>query len=61
MKKRDLEKKLKELGWKFSCHGGKHDIWTNGKEFESVPRHNEIKEFLAKKIIKTAINNPGKE
>jgi predicted RNA binding protein YcfA (HicA-like mRNA interferase family) len=31
MKKRDIEKKLKELGWWFSRHGGGHDIWTNGK------------------------------
>ncbi len=58
MKKRDLEKELSECGWKFHRHGGKHDYWTNGKIFESVPRHKEVKEMLAKKIIKTAKNNP---
>lgn len=58
MKRRDLEKKLSELGWQFARHGGNHDIWTNGKEFESVPRHNEIKEYLAKKIVRKATDNP---
>ncbi len=31
MKRRDLEKKLAELGWRFERHGGNHDVWTNGK------------------------------
>lgn len=62
MKKRDLEKQLSELGWWFDSHGGSHDHWTNGKIFECVPRHKEIKENLAKKILKTAKNNsPEKE
>ena len=58
MKKVDLEKQLARLGWKFPRHGGSHDIWTNGKINESVPRHKEINEFTAKKILKTAQNNP---
>lgn len=58
MKRRELEKRLLELEWWFKSHGGSHDHWTNGKIFESVPRHNEINENLAKKIIKTAKNNP---
>jgi len=61
VKKRDLEKKLNELGWRFSKHGGSHDHWTNGKEFESVPRHAEVNENLAKKILRVAKNNPPKE
>ena len=61
MKKRDLEKQLKGFGWFFCRHGGKHDYWTNGEVFESVPRHNEIKENLAKSILKTAKNNPPKK
>ena len=60
MKKKDLEKHLTKLGWKFDRHGGSHDIWTNGEVFESVPRHNEINENLAKKIVKRAKNNPPK-
>jgi len=54
MKRKDLERQLKDLGWYFSRHGGKHDVWTNGEETEMIPRHNEINEFLAKKILKTA-------
>ena len=54
MKKRDLEKSLANLGWWFKRHGGKHDLWTNGEDEEAIPRHNEINELLAKKILKTA-------
>jgi mRNA interferase HicA len=60
VKKRELERKLKALGWRFSKHGGDHDHWTNGTEFESVPRHAEINENLAKKILKTAKCNPAR-
>ena len=61
MKKKDLEKRLRESGWWFKRHGGNHDYWTNGEIHESVPRHNEIKENLAKKILKTAKENPPKK
>ena len=61
MKKVDLERELKKLGWWFKRHGGNHDYWTNGHVHESVPRHNEIKEMLAKKILKTARNNAPKK
>jgi mRNA interferase HicA len=59
MKRRDLERSLKDFGWYFLKHGGKHDRWTNGKEAEEVRRHNEINEFLARKILKTAQRYPG--
>lgn len=59
MKKRDLERKLSELGWSFLRHGGKHDTWTNGKIQNFIPRHPEINENLARSIIKTAKNNPS--
>lgn len=58
MKRRDLEKKLTELGWQLARHGGNHDVWTNGKESEPLPRHNEINEYLAKKILRKAKENP---
>ncbi len=61
MKRNDLERELRELGWWLKRHGGSHDYWTNGQVHESVPRHNEIKEFLARKILKTAKNNPPKK
>lgn len=52
MKRRDLEKKLKNAGWHFLRNGGDHDIWTDGKHVEAIPRHREIKETTAKGIIK---------
>lgn len=58
MKKRDLEKKLKEFGWQFDRHGGNHDVWTNGEVCEFIPRHSEVKEGLARKILKKAEANP---
>lgn len=54
MKRRDLERRLSDLGWWLSRHGGKHDVWTNGIEVELVPRHAEVNEILARKILKTA-------
>ena len=61
MKKRDVEKKLSKCGWWLLRHGGNHDIWTNGELVEPVPRHNEINELLARKIIRRAEENPAAE
>lgn len=52
MKRKDLIKRLEDAGFKFARHGGKHDIYKRGKDEEQVPRHAEIKEHLAKGIIK---------
>lgn len=54
MKQRDLIKKLEEMGCVFIRHGGKHDWYQNPrtKVSQPVPRHREIKEQLAKHIIK---------
>jgi predicted RNA binding protein YcfA (HicA-like mRNA interferase family) len=54
MKRRDLEKRLIALGWWRKRHGGRHDYWTNGSEEEAVPRHAEINENLARKILRSA-------
>ncbi len=54
MKQRDLIKRLKKLGFDFHHHGGSHDIYSNGKIKVQVPRHREIAEKLANKIIKQA-------
>ncbi|MFH1830377.1 MAG: type II toxin-antitoxin system HicA family toxin [Pseudomonadota bacterium] len=59
MKKRDLEKRLRKYRWWFLRSGGKHDVWTNGEIEEYVPRHSEIGEGLAKKILKKVSENPG--
>lgn len=52
MKTKDLIKLLESNGWKFKRHGADHDVYTKGTERESVPRQKEIKENLAKSIIK---------
>ena len=55
MKRRDLVAKLEEAGCALLRHGAKHDIYHNpntGKS-EPVPRHREVNEFLAKKILKS--------
>ena len=54
MKRRDLERKLRFAGCHLKREGATHSIWLNPKTgvTETVPRHNEIKENLAKKILK---------
>ena len=51
-KRAHLIKLLEKNGWYLKRNGGGHDIYTNGKESETIPRHNELKENLAKAIIK---------
>lgn len=52
MKRKDLIEILERNGWRLKRHGGDHDIYTNGKDREPVPRHKEIDEMLAKAIIR---------
>lgn len=54
MKRRDLENKLKDLGF-WEVDGTKHGKWTNGKHTEMVPRHAEVNEMTAKAILKRAL------
>ncbi|MBQ6552420.1 MAG: type II toxin-antitoxin system HicA family toxin [Clostridia bacterium] len=51
-KRRDLIKLLEKKSWRFLRSGGSHDVYTDGKEFEIIPRHKEINEQLAKAIIR---------
>lgn len=54
MKRRELIKKLECMGCEFVRHGGSHDIYKQpltGIQ-EPIPRHSEIVDRLAKKIIK---------
>ena len=54
MKKKDLEKQLKKNGFSLN-HGAKHDRWSkDGHPPIMVPRHSEINERLAQKILKDA-------
>jgi mRNA interferase HicA len=54
MKRREVERQLRALGWKFLRHGGKHDVWTDGSREDAVPRHAEINEKLASAILNRA-------
>jgi mRNA interferase HicA len=54
MKRRELERRLTAAGWSCIRHGGNHDIWAKGDMQEPVPRHAEINEQLAKKILRKA-------
>jgi YcfA-like protein. len=52
MKRKDLIKILEQNGWCLKRSGGNHDICTDGKNLEPIPRHSEINERLAKAILK---------
>lgn len=55
MKRRDLVAELEQAGCLLLRHGAKHDIYHNPKNgrSEPIPRHREINELLARKILKT--------
>jgi len=54
MKRQDLERKLRIAGCYLKREGKAHSLWINPKNgvIETVPHHNEIKEPLARKILK---------
>ena len=54
MKRRDLVRRLEIMGCVLLRHGSRHDIYHNptSGNSEPVPRHREINEILAKRIIK---------
>lgn len=52
MKRRDLIKKLEKAGFVFKEHGANHDTYKRGSDTEQVPRHNEINEITARKILR---------
>ena len=55
MKRTDLIRTIEAMGCVFIRHGGKHDWYMNSttRVSQPVPRHREIKETLARHIIKT--------
>lgn len=55
MKRKELEKKLRMAGCYLKREGSSHSLWMNPRTgvIEAVPRHSEIKENLAKKILKS--------
>lgn len=54
MKRKFLEKKLRIAGCYLKREGSSHALWINPKTavVEAIPRHSEIKEPLAQKILK---------
>ena len=52
MKRADLIKKLEDGGFVFDRHGSSHDIYVRVNTKETIPRHREIDERLAKAILK---------
>ncbi len=54
MKRNRLIKHLSKYGCELLREGGRHSIWRNRQtgEMTAVPRHNEIKEFMARRICK---------
>ncbi len=54
MKRKDLIRAIEQMGCVFIRHGGRHDWYQNSetKISQPIPRHNEIKDSLAKHILK---------
>jgi len=54
MKRSALIRHLSSYGCELIREGGRHSIWKNMKtgDMTAVPRHNEIKEFMAQKICR---------
>jgi predicted RNA binding protein YcfA (HicA-like mRNA interferase family) len=54
VKRRDIERRLRELGWRMARHGARHDVWARGDDELVVPRPAEINEYTAKAILTQA-------
>lgn len=54
MKRRELIRKIEEMGCRLIRHGSKHDWYQNPSTgmAQPVPRHREIGEFLARSILR---------
>ena len=54
MKRRDLLRRLAAAGFVLIRSRGPHDVFGRGDLRIAVPRHSEIKEYLARKILRDA-------
>ena len=54
MKRRELVRHLERHGCQFLREGGNHTVYVNREtqKASTVPRHREIKNFLARKICR---------
>ena len=59
MKRVDLIRTIERFGCELVRHGGKHDWYRNPATgvLQAVPRHREIKELMARRIIRM-LGNP---
>lgn len=55
MKRRELEKKLRYAGCYLKREGSAHSLWINPRTgvSETILRHSEVKEPLARKILRS--------
>ena len=55
MKRRELIKRLEKLGYQFKREGSEHTVYTkNGQRQVQIPRHSEVDERTAEKILEIA-------
>lgn len=56
VKRGELERRLRELGWYFLKDGGKHAIWAHAVKSHKiyVPRHPKINSNTARAILREA-------
>ena len=54
MTRKELERKLRELGWGLARNGRRHDIWARREAELAIPRHREINENTAAAILRAA-------
>jgi hypothetical protein len=59
MKRRDVERQLRKLGWRPFRHGRRHDVWGWGERELVLPRHAEINEYTAEVILRAAAGEHG--
>ena len=52
MKRSDIIRQLEAGGFVFERHGGSHDNYVKGSKKETILRHREIDERLAKAILR---------
>jgi mRNA interferase HicA len=54
VKRQELERRLTAIGCVIIRHGANHDLYQNPKTgaVQPLPRHAEIKDFLARAIIR---------
>ncbi len=54
MKRKEQERQLRRAGCVLKREGASHSLWVNPRTgvMEAVPRHQEIKELLARKILR---------